>query len=201
MSSLLSLSRASLASRVQEKRSDFLKSRYRGKPFFAEARDEAAQGRKASHDPLHSLEVGIVGHCYELGVARLPQDGVVGSPEPDYLEGKDFLAVVGGSAETDGKVDASDGSRVLPWHDAMEGGNVTLEPRPVDLQELQGIDVEDVEAATSIHQHLGESGVADDRVDNQWVLPGIQNMVGVVVSIKGDRLSRPVEVPRSGHLH
>ena len=70
--------------------------------------------------------------------------------------------VVGGGAEADGKVDAPDGSRALPWYDAVEGGDAALEPRPVDLQELQGIDVEDVEAAASVHQHLGESGVADD---------------------------------------
>ena len=41
--------------------------------------------------------------------------------------------VVGGGAEADREVDASDGSRALPWHDAVEGGDVALEPRPVDL--------------------------------------------------------------------
>ena len=63
-------------------------------------------------------------------------DVMVGSPEPDYLEGEDFLAVVGGGAEADRKVDAPEGSRALPWHDAMEGCDVASEPRPVDLQEL-----------------------------------------------------------------
>ena len=70
------------------------------------------------------LEVGIVGHCHELGVARSPQDGVVGSPETDYFEGEDFLAVVGRGAEADGKVDAPEGLRAPPRHDAMEGCNV-----------------------------------------------------------------------------
>ena len=106
---------------------------------------------------------------------------MVGSPEPDYFEGKDFFAVVGGSAKADGKVDAPEGSCALPWHDAVEGCDVASEPRPVDLQELQGVGVEDVEAAASVHQHFGESGVANDRVDDQWVLPGIRNMVRVVI--------------------
>ena len=46
---------ASSASGVQVKRSVFLKRRYRAS--FAEARDEAAQSRKASHDPLYSFQV------------------------------------------------------------------------------------------------------------------------------------------------
>ena len=71
----------------------------------------------------------------------------------------------------------------------------------VELKELQGVGVEDVEAAASVHQHLGESGVADDRVDNEWVLPEIRDMVRVVIPIKGDRLPRPVEVLGSGHLN
>ena len=108
--------------------------------------------------------------------------------------------VVGGGAEANGKVDASEGSRAFPWHDAVERRGVTPEPRSVDLQELQGASVEDVEAAASVHQYLGEPGVADDWVDNKRVLPGIWDMVGVVISIKGDRLLRPVEVSGSGHL-
>ena len=125
---------------------------------------------------------------------------MVGSLESNHLEGKGLLAVVGGGAEANGQVDAPEGSRVFPRHDAVERRGVTPELRPVELQELQGVSIEDVEATASVHQHLGESGVADDRVDNEWVLPGIQDMVGVVVSIKGDRLLRSVEVPRSGHF-
>ena len=55
---------------------------------------------------------------------------------------------------------------MFPWHDAVEGCGVTSEPRSVNLQELQGVGIEVIEAAASVHQHLGESGVADDWVDD-----------------------------------
>ena len=70
----------------------------------------------------------------------------------------------------------------------------------VELQEVQGVGIEDVETATSVHQHFDESGVADDRVDDERVLTGVWDIVGVVFPIEGDRLLRPVEVLRSGYL-
>ena len=56
--------------------------------------------------------------------------------EPNHLEGEDLLAVVGGSAEADGQVDAPEGSRAFPWHDAVERRGITPELRLVELQEL-----------------------------------------------------------------
>ena len=70
----------------------------------------------------------------------------------------------------------------------------------VELQELQSVDVEDVEAAASVHEHFGKSGVADDRVDDKRVLPGVWNIIGVVIPIKGDCLPRLIEIPGGGHL-
>jgi hypothetical protein len=46
--------------------------------------------------------------------------------------------------------------------------------------------VEDVEAAASVHQHLGEPRVADDWIDNQWVLAWAGNVVWVILSAEGD---------------
>jgi hypothetical protein len=37
--------------------------------------------------------------------------------------------------------------------------------------------VEDVEAAASVHQHIGEARIADDRVDNQRVLARVRDAV------------------------
>ena len=71
----------------------------------------------------------------------------------------------------------------------------------VKLQELQGVGVEDVEATASVHQHLGEPGVADDRIDDEWILPGVWDIIRVVIPIEGDRLPRPVEVLGNGHLN
>jgi hypothetical protein len=57
-------------------------------------------------DPVRArhleLEVGVVGDGHELGVARPSQHRMVGSSEPDDLEGESFLLKVGGSPEADG---------------------------------------------------------------------------------------------------
>jgi hypothetical protein len=53
--------------------------------------------------------------------------------------------------------------------------------------------VEDIEAAASVHQHLGELGVPDDRVDHQRVLARIGDAVRVILAAEGDGVLRPVE--------
>ena len=50
--------------------------------------------------------------------------------------------------------------------------------------ELQGVDVHDVEPAASIHEHLGESSVAHDGVDNKRVPSRVWDVVGVVLATK-----------------
>ena len=44
-----------------------------------------------------------------------------------------------------------------------------VEFRTGDAHGVEGVDVEDVEAAASVHQHLGEALLADDGVDNERV--------------------------------
>ena len=58
---------------------------------------------------------------------------------------------------------------------------------------VEGIDVEDVEAAASIHQHLGEALLADDGVDDEWVAFWSSDMGGMVPLIEGDRRFRPAK--------
>jgi hypothetical protein len=53
--------------------------------------------------------------------------------------------------------------------------------------------VEDVEAAASVHQHLREPRVPDDRVDHQWVLARVGDVVRVILAAEGDGVLRPVE--------
>jgi hypothetical protein len=53
--------------------------------------------------------------------------------------------------------------------------------------------VEDVEAATSIHQHFREPRVPDDRVDHQRVLTRVGDAVRVILAAEGDGVLRPVE--------
>jgi hypothetical protein len=53
--------------------------------------------------------------------------------------------------------------------------------------------VEDVEVAASVHQHLREPRVPDDRVDHQQVLTRVGDAVRVILATEGDGVLRPVE--------
>jgi hypothetical protein len=61
--------------------------------------------------------------------------------------------------------------------------------------------VDDVEAAASVHEDLGEPGVADDRIDNERVPSWARHAVGVVALVEGDGLVGPVQVDWRHHLH
>jgi hypothetical protein len=78
---------------------------------------------------------------------------VLRAPEPHHLEGERFLAEVGRRAEPDRQVDLPEGLDALARRDAMErrrAGSQLVQPDP---QQAQGVRVEDVEAATSVHQN------------------------------------------------
>jgi hypothetical protein len=70
-----------------------------------------------------------------------------------------------------------------------------------DLHGVNGFHVHDVEAATSIHQYLGEPCVADDGVDNQRISARLRDMIWVVIMIKSDGQSRLVEEGWRGWLN
>jgi hypothetical protein len=55
-------------------------------------------------------------------------------------------------------------------------------------QELQGLGVDDVEAAASVHEDLGEPNIADDRVDDERVPSWARHIVGVVTLVEGNGL-------------
>jgi hypothetical protein len=116
------------------------------------------------------LEVGVVGDGHELGVARSPQHHVVGSLEPDHLEREGFLSEVGGSSEADRQIELSKGQDALPGDDPVKGRRTSPDRGQVDLQEPEGLGVDDVEADASVHEDLGDPGVADDGVDDERVL-------------------------------
>ena len=68
-----------------------------------------------------------------------------------------------------------------------------------DPQEVEGLEVDDVVATATVHQHLGESSVDDDRVDNEWVDAGVDDAVRVVITVESDGGAGPVEI--LGHCH
>jgi hypothetical protein len=138
------------------------------------------------------LEVGVVGDGHELGVAWSPQHCVVGSSEPDHLKCEGFLSEVGGSPEADGQIELPKGLDALPGDDPVKGRRTSPDRGQIDLQEPEGLGVDDVEAAASVHEDLGKPGVADDGIDNERVLPQAQHAVGVVALVEGDGLVGPV---------
>jgi hypothetical protein len=127
-----------------------------------------------SDDPVGArhleLEVGVVGGDHELGQARSPQHRVVGSSEPDHLEREGFSAEVGGSSEADGQIELSKGLDALPGDDPVKGRRTGPDHGQIDFQEPEGLGVDDVEAAASVHEDLGEPDIADDGVDDERVL-------------------------------
>jgi hypothetical protein len=117
------------------------------------------------------LEVGVVGDDHELGVAWSPQHCVVGSSEPDHLEREGFLSEVGGSPKADGQIELPKGLDALPGDDPVKGRRTGPDHGQIDLQEPEGLSVDDVEAAASVHEDLSKPDVADDGIDNERVLP------------------------------
>jgi hypothetical protein len=62
----------------------------------------------------------------------------------------------------------------------------------IDPQEPKGLGVDDVEAAASIHEDLGEPSVADDGVDDKRVPSRARHAVGVVALVEGNGFVGPV---------
>ena len=69
----------------------------------------------------------------------------------------------------------------------MEGRARWVEFRPRNAHGVEGVDIEDVEAAASVHQHLGETLLADDGVDDERVASCSHDVGGMVPLIEGDR--------------
>ena len=74
---------------------------------------------------------------------------------------------VGSFAKHDRQVDLPEQVCLRPWDHVMEGRAHWAELRPGDAHGVKGVDVEDVEATVSVHQHLGEALLMDDGVDDE----------------------------------
>jgi hypothetical protein len=55
----------------------------------------------------------------------------------------------------------------LTGGDAVEWCSASSDLGLADPHELQGLDIDDIEASASIHEYFGEYGVADDKVDDE----------------------------------
>jgi hypothetical protein len=123
------------------------------------------------------LEVGVVGDGHELRLAWPPQYCVVGSSEPDHLEHEGLPSEVGGRPKADGKIELSEGLDALPEDDPVERRSACPDQGQINAQEPEGLGVDDVEAAASDHEDLGEPDVADDGVDNERVFSRARHAV------------------------
>ena len=83
-------------------------------------------------------------------------------------------------------------------HHSVEWHGVVPQPGLADPHEGQSLGVEDVEAAASIHQHLSETGLGDDGVDDQRIAPGIGDPLRVILPVERDRALGPFEVRWGG---
>ena len=99
----------------------------------------------------------------------MSQDGVVGSMEPNHLEGKGLRPIIGRIPEGDGQIDLPKWHDLLSRHDAVERRPGWPDARSVDAHGIERFSIHDVEAAASILQHLGEPLRADDRVDHERI--------------------------------
>jgi hypothetical protein len=79
-----------------------------------------------------------------------------------------------------------------PGEDPVKGRRAGPERGQIDLQEPEGLGVDDVEAGASVHEDLGKPDVADDGIDNERVLSWARHAVGVVTLVEGDGLVGPV---------
>jgi hypothetical protein len=68
----------------------------------------------------------------------------------------------------------------FPGDDPVKRRHACPDRGQIDLQEPEGLGVDDVEAAAPVHEDLGEPNVADDGVDNEQIFPRARHAVGVV---------------------
>jgi hypothetical protein len=83
----------------------------------------------------------------------------------------------------------------------MEAPDTGSEVHPRDSQKVEGLGINDVKTTASIHEHLGEACVGDDRIDDKWVDPRIGDIVGVVITVESDGHLRPVKEEGGYELH
>ena len=94
---------------------------------------------------------------------------MVGTWKVLHFEGEDLRAEVGSVAECDGQVDLPERVCLRSRDQAVEGKAHWAELRPGDAHGVEGVDVENVEAVASIHQHLSEVLFADNGVVDEQV--------------------------------
>jgi hypothetical protein len=113
--------------------------------------------------------------------------------ELNHLESESFLPEVGRSIETDRQVDPPDGLCSFSRHNSIEAPNTRSEVCPHDSQKVEGLGVNDVETAATVHEHLGEACVGDNGINDECVDSRIGDVVWVVITVKSDGHLGPIK--------
>ena len=71
---------------------------------------------------------------------------------------------------------------VLPGDDPVKRRGACPDRGQIDPQEPEGLGVDDVEAAASVHEDLGEPDIADDGVDNERIFPQARHAVARITN-------------------
>jgi len=114
------------------------------------------------------------------------------------VKGEDLPSEVVGGLEAHGQVDLPKGMGAMSRHHSVEWRCIIHQPRLADPHEGQSLSVKNVEAAASIHQHLGETSLGDDGVDDQWITPVVGDPIRVILPIERDRALGLLEVRGRG---
>jgi hypothetical protein len=83
----------------------------------------------------------------------------------------------------------------------VEAPDARLEARSLDPQKVKGLGVDDVEAASAVHEYFGEACVGDDGINNKRVDPRIGNVVRMIITVESDGHRRPVEETGNRRLY
>jgi hypothetical protein len=75
----------------------------------------------------------------------------------------------------------------------VEAPDTRSELRPLDPQEVEGLGVDNVKAAASVHENLGKTRIGDDGIDDKRVHPRIGDVVRMVTTVERDGGFGPVE--------
>jgi hypothetical protein len=129
------------------------------------------------------------------------EDSVVGPIEPNYLESEGILPKVGGGAKADMHVDPPDGLCSFPRHNSMKAPDAGSVLRPPDSRKVEGLGIDNVEAATTVHEHFSEACVGNDGIDDERIDSRVRDVVRMVVTVESDGRSRPVEEEEGRQLY
>jgi hypothetical protein len=103
---------------------------------------------------------------------------VVGPSEPDHLEREGFFSEVGGSPEADGQIELPKGQDALSGDDPVKGRRTGPDRGQIDLQEPEGLGVDDVEATAPSMRTLVSLALPMTGSTTSGYLPGLSTQSG-----------------------